>query len=108
MDKISISSPIKSYKPIASLGTISFSRLFNRNAEETTKLVAACEKDGFFYLDLTDPSSSKLFRDLGVLDGVVREWFAQPLSEKMKTVTVSNAHGSVILNCATSIHSLLV
>lgn len=56
-------------------------------------LLKACERDGFFYLDLQGLGSEKLWKDLDEVDQIAKRWFAQPREVKLKTPTVSLAHG---------------
>ena len=67
--------------------------LITRDNDELSKLVRACEREGFFYLNLAKQGSSKMFHDLERLDKIMRGWFAKPLAEKAKMETISNAHG---------------
>lgn len=71
----------------ANLQTIKFAPLLDQDKDELAKLVRACETDGFFYLDLSDQGSQKLFDDLEFLSTAVKEWLRQPLEKKCETVT---------------------
>ncbi|KAK2603586.1 hypothetical protein QQS21_004266 [Conoideocrella luteorostrata] len=77
----------------ADLYTIKFDNLFDRDEKELQKLLRACERDGFFYLDLQGVGSERLWKDLDQLSGITRRWFDQPRAVKMDTPTVSLAHG---------------
>ena len=77
----------------ANLQNIDFSLLIIRDENELAKLVNACEHEGFFYLNLVGKGSNKMFRDLERLNEIMRDWFAQPLTEKTRMETISNAHG---------------
>ncbi|OAQ66231.1 2og-fe oxygenase family protein [Pochonia chlamydosporia 170] len=77
----------------ADLYTIKFDNLFDRDEEELKTLLKACERDGFFYLDLQGMGSEKLWKDLNEVGQITQEWFAQPREVKLKTPTVSLAHG---------------
>ncbi|KAJ1332955.1 L-glutamate 3(R)-hydroxylase [Microdochium nivale] len=79
--------------PKADLLTIDFARLFDKDPEEVAKLVHACERDGFFYIDLQNQSASNFWDDLFRVDEITREWFALPQEVKLRTPTVSLAHG---------------
>ncbi|KAF5538659.1 2og-fe oxygenase family [Fusarium mexicanum] len=79
----------------ANLFTVKFSNLFDRDSEELDTLLQACERDGFFYLDLQDSCSAKLWRDLDRVSEIAKRWFSQPVEDKLKTPTVSLAHGFV-------------
>ncbi|TXC09024.1 hypothetical protein FocTR4_00004551 [Fusarium oxysporum f. sp. cubense] len=77
----------------ANLFTVKFSNLFDRDSREVDALLQACERDGFFYLDLRDSCSAKLWRDLERVSEMAKRWFSQPVEDKLKTPTVSLAHG---------------
>lgn len=83
------------YKDVtkADLSTIRFEKIFDKDEEEMARLVQACENEGFFYLDLRSPGSEKLWSDLRDVDSVTQRWFSQPADVKLKTPTVSLAHG---------------
>ncbi|KAF5581247.1 gibberellin 20-oxidase [Fusarium pseudocircinatum] len=77
----------------ANLFTVKFNNLFDRDSKELNTLLKACERDGFFYLDLQDSCSAKLWRDLDRVSDIAKRWFSQPVEDKLKTPTVSLAHG---------------
>ncbi|KAA8650878.1 hypothetical protein EYZ11_005837 [Aspergillus tanneri] len=77
----------------ADLSTIQFSNLFDKDEAELKKLIKACEKDGFFYLDLQSEGAEKFWKDLYEIDRITKEWFSQPTDVKLKTPTVSLSHG---------------
>ncbi|KAF5027841.1 hypothetical protein F66182_68 [Fusarium sp. NRRL 66182] len=79
--------------PKADLGTIKFEGLFDKDPNVVQALVKACQTDGFFYLDLQAAGSDKFWRDLKDIDQVTRDWFSQANEIKLKTPTVSLAHG---------------
>ncbi|KAF5552230.1 gibberellin 20-oxidase [Fusarium napiforme] len=79
----------------ANLFTVKFNNLFDRDSKELDTLLQACERDGFFYLDLQDSCSAKLWRDLDRVSELAKRWFSQPVEDKLKTPTVSLAHGLV-------------
>ncbi|CCT65298.1 related to gibberellin 20-oxidase [Fusarium fujikuroi IMI 58289] len=81
----------------ANLFTVKFSNLFDKESKELDTLLKACERDGFFYLDLQDSCSAKLWRDLERVSAIAKRWFSQPVEDKLKTPTVSLAHGSELL-----------
>ncbi|KAL8704840.1 MAG: hypothetical protein Q9201_002035 [Fulgogasparrea decipioides] len=82
----------------ANLHTVNFSRLIDQDSNELAKMISACERDGFFYLNLLEKGSEKFLSDLDALDRLVKGWFKQPLeSKKEQTATVSNAHGQELL-----------
>lgn len=79
----------------ANLFTVKFNNLFDRDSKELDTLMKACERDGFFYLDLQDSCSAKLWRDLDRVSEIAKRWFSQPVEDKLKTPTLSLAHGLV-------------
>ncbi|KHN97624.1 Oxoglutarate/iron-dependent oxygenase [Metarhizium album ARSEF 1941] len=75
----------------ARLSVIDWSRLQGNDAGERNKLVAACEDQGFFYLDLScDEAFLKDWQ--GVLD-FMAEYFHQDVGDKMKDDRKSDTHG---------------
>jgi isopenicillin N synthase-like dioxygenase len=78
---------------IAQLKTVQFSDLLDRSEKEMDNLMSACEHYGFFYLDLTCKESGNMFKDLEDLRVLMEDWFKQPVVSKLKTPTISNAHG---------------
>ncbi|EMD94524.1 hypothetical protein COCC4DRAFT_148663 [Bipolaris maydis ATCC 48331] len=78
---------------VAQLKTIKFSELLDRSESEMENLISACEHYGFFYLDLTSNEAGNMMQDLKDLRILMKDWFKQPVSTKMKTPTISNAHG---------------
>lgn len=79
----------------ADLFTVKFDNLFDRDDRELGILNRACERDGFFYLDLQGTGSVKLWNDLERLNQIMKSWFAQSDEDKLGTPTVSLAHGFV-------------
>lgn len=77
----------------ANLATVKFEKLFDKDEEEMRRLIQACETEGFFYLDLRSPGSEQLWKDLRDVDEATQRWFSQPTDVKLKTPTVSLAHG---------------
>lgn len=81
-------------RPVANLRTIQFRKLIDRDPDELDKLIAACEQVGFFYLDLVSGNvASQMLDNHEALSSIMANWFAQDLSVKMKTPTISNSHG---------------
>ncbi|KAE8137268.1 hypothetical protein BDV38DRAFT_293023 [Aspergillus pseudotamarii] len=78
---------------VANLHTVKFAPLLDRNETELAKLVEACEKDGFFYLDLCDKGAERLFQNLEEVSDLVKKWMTQPREQKCRTVTTSLSHG---------------
>ncbi|KAH6646770.1 hypothetical protein BKA67DRAFT_525544 [Truncatella angustata] len=78
---------------VASLRTIDFSKLMDRDSLEMNKLILACQEVGFFFLNLNSPGCQSLLSNLDNVSQHMKEWFEQDKVAKMKTVTVSNSHG---------------
>ncbi|KAI1840868.1 hypothetical protein JX265_009777 [Neoarthrinium moseri] len=83
------SSPLKE----AQFHTLNLSSLLSRDEDELASLLAACENDGFFYLDLRNWESGKILRQLDVTGQIMKRWFTEPLEQKLKTETATHAHG---------------
>jgi isopenicillin N synthase-like dioxygenase len=77
----------------ANLHTLKFSSLLQKDENALATLLSACEKDGFFYLDLRDWDSGTMLRNYEATGKIMKQWFDQPLEEKSKTETLSDAHG---------------
>jgi isopenicillin N synthase-like dioxygenase len=77
----------------ANLHTLNFCSLLNGDVAGRANLLSACEDYGFFYLDLRDWESGKMLKALEATWVIMKQWFGQPLEEKMKTETISDAHG---------------
>ncbi|EEU34671.1 uncharacterized protein NECHADRAFT_44650 [Fusarium vanettenii 77-13-4] len=77
----------------ANLHVLSFSRLLNGDKSELANLLSACEHHGFFYLDLRDWESGRMLQSLEASWRIMKPWFDQPLVDKLKTETISDAHG---------------
>jgi hypothetical protein len=50
---------------VAQLEAVNYSRLRQREGQELSKLIRACQNDGFFYLDLTNVDDEQMLRDWG-------------------------------------------
>ena len=89
------SGPLKDDKSFtcAQLRTLSFDKLVNRDDQELAILLAAGEKDGFFYLDLTKPESKGLYDDYKGVLSVMATWFDQPIESKSKFAFGSDIQG---------------
>ena len=79
----------------ADLAVLKFSKLLAIDHAELSSLVSACEKDGFFYLDLHEWQSGKVIADLDIANTIMRTWFENPLEEKMKNEWHDDTHGYV-------------
>lgn len=77
----------------ANLHILNFSSLLNGDKSELAKLLSACENYGFFYLDLRDWESGTMLQSLEATWRIMKQWFNKPLEEKLKTETISDAHG---------------
>nr|QIW91875.1 OXY3 [Phialomyces arenicola] len=73
------------------LFSLSLLQLEGRDVRETRRLFEACSNDGFFYLDLRD--HKRLLSDYEALLGIMKEYFAQSLDEKMKDDHTSDTIG---------------
>jgi len=69
---------------IADLTAVNFGRLVSHDDNEIMRLQTACQKDGFFYLDLDDPQSEEYLELISDVFEDARHYFAQPLKMKMK------------------------
>ena len=93
-DGESVSAAPASYQPLAKLDTVTFSKLLDRDPEQISKLMSACEHVGFFYLDISDRYSAPMLKNLEGVTSVMRDWFAQPDTVKRKELAISMAsHG---------------
>ena len=72
----------KSYT--AYLETLNFAKLARKDKAELAKLLNACQKQGFFYLDVTNSNASKGLVDRLKALCLTKHWFEQPAEEKMK------------------------
>lgn len=77
----------------ADLHVLNFCSLQRGNAGEKANLLSACEEHGFFYLDLRDWKSGEILDNLEEVWNIMKKWFDQPLQEKLRTETISDAHG---------------
>ncbi|KAL9012053.1 MAG: hypothetical protein Q9173_003156, partial [Seirophora scorigena] len=95
MPTTTYSSPVRGDKSFtcADLPTLAFDKLVDRDPQELTKLLAAGEKEGFFYLDLTKSESKGLSDDYETILSVMKTWFDQPLEEKVKYAYGSDTQG---------------
>lgn len=78
---------------IATLQTIDFSRLMDRDVTEQNKLLELSVKDGFFYLDLQGPRIGKILEDKAAVVRMMEWYFALPEGEKMKDDRGTHTHG---------------
>ena len=80
---------------IATLQTIDFSRLIDRDVAEQRKLFELSVKDGFFYLDLQGPRIARILEDKAAVVRMMEWYFALPEGEKMKDARGTHTHGWV-------------
>jgi hypothetical protein len=87
------SNPFPGFDPNPTIArqTVKFVTLLDQDRCELKKLVQACEADGFFYLDLSDRGSQKLFDDLESLSIFIKEWLNQPREKQCETITSKTA-----------------
>lgn len=79
----------------ANLAVLTFSKFIANDHAKLSKLVSACENEGFFYLDLHDWQSGKVIADLEIANTIMRDWFNKPLDEKMKNESHDDNNGHV-------------
>ncbi|KAF4825455.1 2-oxoglutarate-dependent dioxygenase gloE [Colletotrichum siamense] len=77
----------------ANLHTLNFRSLVNKDEKSLSTLLSACENHGFFYLDLRDWESGSMLKNYESAGQIMKQWFNQPLEEKLRTETISDAHG---------------
>jgi len=68
----------------AHLETLSYAKLVGKDQTELTRLLTACQQQGFFYLDLAESSASQALEDRQKALTETKEWFDRPTEEKMK------------------------
>jgi isopenicillin N synthase-like dioxygenase len=75
---------------LANLHTIRYQKLLDNEPQELSRLLNACQTDGFFYLDLRSASLLlDLYRNLMTL---TEKYFDQPVESKLLDV-VSDVRG---------------
>jgi isopenicillin N synthase-like dioxygenase len=77
--------------PEAALSVIDWGRLKSGDADEGARLLAACDDQGFFYLNLS--SEPAFLQDHKSVLHLMNEYFHQGLAEKMKDDRQSDTHG---------------
>lgn len=68
----------------AYLETLSYAKLAGKDQNELSRLLKACQQQGFFYLDLVGFSASQALEDRQKALAETKEWFDRPTEEKMK------------------------
>lgn len=66
----------------ADLKSISLTGLLERRLETVNDLVTACKEDGFFYLDFSDPLTSRALSQVDELTVAGKSVFSLSLEEK--------------------------
>jgi isopenicillin N synthase-like dioxygenase len=79
----------------ADLPIIDLSKLLEGDLVTKSRLLAACQEVGFFYLDLQSPSGGATLRQVEDLFDTAQKIFDLPVEEKSKYVT-ENYGGSKI------------
>lgn len=69
---------------VADLITISFAKLEARDQDEEARLLEACTKWGFFYLDVGQAKPLGYLKAVDDLFELSKEYFARPLDEKKR------------------------
>jgi len=69
---------------ISDLTVISYKKLLYQDVVEVSKLLKACSELGAFYLDLRASGAQQYLAMVNGLNRVSREYFARPLTDKMK------------------------
>ena len=77
----------------ADFASLNFVKLLEKDPSELSRLLSACEKDGFFYLNLEDWNFGRMLQEHDATHTIMKEWFRQPDEEKLRTETISDAHG---------------
>ncbi|KAH8175722.1 2OG-Fe(II) oxygenase superfamily protein [Sarocladium implicatum] len=81
--------------PTASLKTIKYSALENKDPQELENLMIASRDEGFFYLDFKDSSASSLPDKKRELLKVMKQYFDQPRQVKQEDSTGTPTRGYV-------------
>jgi isopenicillin N synthase-like dioxygenase len=69
---------------VADLVTLSYAKLLKHDANESARLILACSRWGFFYLDLEGGEPLGYLENVENIFGVARDYFAQPLELKKR------------------------
>ena len=78
---------------VKEMSVISFSKVAQRDVAEQAKLLAAAQKDGFFYLDLSGRESNGLWETYQASLSVIADWFEKPTEEKAAYAFNSDTNG---------------
>lgn len=95
MSSTILPSPFPDGRPFetAKLQSFSFKMLLEQDEGELTRLLAAGETDGFFYLDISGPESQGLWEDYQSVLATMKKFFALPLDEKTPFAYGSDTQG---------------
>jgi len=69
---------------LAKLAVLNYEKLVKKDPAEASKLLFACAKIGFFYLDLSSVTAEKYRNLVSALNRESQEYFSRPLKEKLK------------------------
>lgn len=72
------------HSSVAYLDTLSFAKLSSGDQTELARLLNACQKQGFFYLDVAGSYASNGFDDRLKALSETKQWFDRPIEEKLK------------------------
>lgn len=77
---------VNDIQPVANLREISLEHLKNRDQTEAANLLAACQEDGVFYLNLkhSDGSDGELLHESASIYHLAKQLFNLPEEEKMQ------------------------
>ena len=73
---------------VASLQTINFQRLVDKEADEVAKLLNAAQNPGFFYLDLKNDGSNDFLKELQDVYAISAKFFKPTEDQAMFEVRV--------------------
>lgn len=74
---------------IAHLQIIDLAKIIKQDELELSRLIDICAKDGFFYRW----RDGFLINRLDEYNGIVEDWFKKLITEKSRTIIISDAHG---------------
>lgn len=81
----------------AHLETLSYAKLAGKDQTELTRLLNACQQQGFFYLDLAGSDVSQALNDPKKALAETTEWFNRPTEEKMRLYQNSVTKGWAVV-----------
>lgn len=68
--------------PVYPMETISYEKLLSQEPAELEKLVACCEAEGFFYLDLQGIDGRRMLSDQKKTLALMHDFFGSPIEAK--------------------------